>query len=149
MKLIDHSNSDTAFELMQLFHASYAIEAQLLKAVDFPPLKRKLNEFIDSENDFYGYLKNDELAGAVEIRHHKEYIHLQSLVVNPDHFRQGIAGKMMDFILQQFGDERLLVETGVDNLPAKNLYLKYGFELIHEWDTDHGVRKIRLERKSV
>ena len=39
-----------------------------------------------------------------------------------------------------------MVETGVENEPAILLYKKFGFKEVKQWDTDHGIRKIRLER---
>lgn len=130
-----------------VFQVSYAVEAKILKAVDFPPLKRPLEKYIDTDTEFYGYLLNDEIVAVAELRFHPDFIHIQSLVVHPDHFRKGIASQMMDFILNSFADcPRFMVETGVDNKPASDLYRKFGFYEIHQWDTDHGVRKIRFEK---
>lgn len=132
--------------MQKVFLASYAIEAELLKATDFPPLKRPLADYINSKNDFFGFMKGDEITGVVEIKHHEDYTHIQSLVVHPDHFRQGIAKQLMEFVLSEFGKKLLMVETGVDNGPAIRLYEKFDFEEVHQWDTYHGVRKIRLEK---
>jgi hypothetical protein len=36
------------------------------------------------------------------------------------------------------------VETGLANGPATALYQAFGFKVVRQWDTDHGVRKIRF-----
>ncbi|MEJ2584117.1 MAG: hypothetical protein P8Z38_03455 [Robiginitalea sp.] len=39
------------------------------------------------------------------------------------------------------------METGLDNGPATALYRKFGFREILQYDTDHGVRKVRFEKR--
>jgi len=39
------------------------------------------------------------------------------------------------------------VETGLKNEPTTQLYLKLGFREVYQYDTDHGVRKVRFEKK--
>ncbi len=144
---LNNSQPAIAKEIRNVFQASYAVEAEILKAEDFPPLKRPLEKYIDIDTEFYGYLLNDEIVAVAELRFHLDFIHIQSLVVHPDHFRKGIASQMMNFILDSFADcPRFMVETGVDNKPASDLYKKFGFHEVHQWDTDHGVRKIRFEK---
>ncbi len=101
---------------------------------------------MNSQNQFLGYFKDAELAGVVEIDRNDLEIHIQSLVVHPDFFRQGIGRQLMDHVLKTFDTKRFTVETGVDNGPACALYLKLGFEEVEQYDTDHGVRKVRFER---
>jgi hypothetical protein len=54
---INQKDQKTAETIRSVFQASYAIEAKLLKATDFPPLKRTLKEYLESENAFYGFYK--------------------------------------------------------------------------------------------
>jgi ribosomal protein S18 acetylase RimI-like enzyme len=141
-KEIDISN-----KIRSVFQVSYAVEAKLLNATDFPPLKRSLESYLKSDNEFFGYLKNKELAGVIEINHNKDFTHIQSLVVNPKFFRQGIARKLMEFVLDSFDSKLFVVETGVENGPATELYRKFDFIEVKQWDTNHGVRKIKFEKK--
>ncbi|MGH1385650.1 GNAT family N-acetyltransferase [Kordia sp.] len=147
IKKLQHTNKETATEIRSVFQVSYAVEAKLLKAIDFPPLKRPLESFIHSDNIFFGYIKNNELAAVVEIHHTVKQTHIQSLVVAPKFFRQGIASQLMEFVFNTFDSNLFMVETGVDNGPATTLYLKFGFKEVKQWDTDHGIRKIRFERR--
>ena len=120
----------------------------MLNATDFPPLKRSLENYIISDNEFFGFLKNHELGGVIEIDHSTNSTHIQSLVVSPKFFRQGIAGKLIKFVINSFNSELFTVETGVKNKPATELYKKYNFKEVKQWNTNHGVRKILFERKT-
>jgi len=146
---LQNKNLEVAKNIRTVFQASYAIEAKLLNAIDFPPLKRSLQSYITSDNDFFGYLKKHELAGIVEIKHYYSFTHIQSLVVDPLFFRQGTAQELMEFVLNSYTVKPFIVETGIKNLPAIKLYKKFNFNEIKQWDTDHGVRKVRLERKAI
>ena len=147
IKKLKHTNTKVATEIRSVFQVSYAVEAELLKAVDFPPLKRPLESFINSDTQFFGYLKEEELVGVVEINHTADFTHIQSLVVAPKFFRQGIAKQLMKFVFDTFDSNLFIVETGVDNGPATTLYLKSGFKEVKQWDTDHGIRKVKFERR--
>ena len=59
---LDHKNKLIAAQIRAVFQVSYRVEAALLKAVIFPPLQRSLKDFMHSETEFYGFLKEQELA---------------------------------------------------------------------------------------
>lgn len=147
IKKLLHTKTNIAQDIRQLFQESYAVEAELLNAIDFPPLKRPLEDFMSSANTFYGYFKNDELAGAIEISDKLDFIHIQSLVVKPSHFRNGIGRQLMQFAMDTHLSKLYIVETGVANLPVVKLYETLGFIEIDQWDTDHNVRKVRFEKR--
>jgi ribosomal protein S18 acetylase RimI-like enzyme len=142
-----NSQLETAQKIQSIFQASYKIEAELLNATDFPPLKRPLEDYIKCDHDFLGYFKNGELAAVIEIIDKNKYIHIRSLVVHPSFFRQGIARKLMEYALNNYETDLFVVETGVDNEPASKLYLKLGFIEVQQWDTDFGIRKVKFELK--
>jgi len=145
IKRLQNKNLNIAEKIRSVFQVSYAVEAKLLNAIDFPPLKRRLESYVECDNDFFGYLEDQDLAGVVEINHNDDFTHVQSLVVDPKFFRQGIAQKLMRFILNSYDTKLFIVETGVENKPAIALYEKFGFIEVKQWDTNHGVRKIKLE----
>jgi len=145
---LKNKNPEIAIKIRSVFQASYAIEAKLLNAIDFPPLKRPLESYIESNNDFIGYIKNEELAAVIEIDQNNKHTHIQSLVVHPNFFRQGIARKLMEFVLNFYNSNTFMVETGVENEPASLLYKKLGFKEVKQWDTIYGIRKIRFERRA-
>ena len=127
---LQNKDIDISNKIRSVFQLSYAVEAKLLNATDFPPLKRGLESYLKSDNDFFGYLKNQEIAGIVEINHNDSFTHIQSLVVNPKFFRQGIGRKLMEFVINSFDSKLFIVETGVENGPATLLYKKIGFQKV-------------------
>lgn len=147
IKKLNHTNSGIAKNIYTVFQASYAVEAQLLKATHFPPLQRSLESFVKSDHAFLGYLKKGELGGVIEVNTKGTITHIQSLVVHPKFFKQGIAKALLEFVFNAYDSELFTVETGVENGPATQLYQKFGFTEVKQWDTDHGVRKIRFEKR--
>lgn len=147
VKRLQNKDIEVSKNIRSVFQLSYKIEARLLNATDFPPLKRPLKSFINSETAFFGYIKDKELAGVIEINHNHNFTHINSLVVAPRFFRQGIAKELMEFVFNKFDSNLFVVETGLENEPAIELYKKFNFEEVKQWDTNHGVRKIKFERR--
>ena len=145
---LKNSNLETAKKMRLIFQASYKVEAKLLNATNFPPLKRPLENYTESNTEFYGYSTNKVLAAVVEIDTNNDYLLIRSLVVHPNFFRQGIAGKLLTFIFETFKSNLFVVETGLENGPATKLYEKFGFVEVHQWDTNHGIRKIKFEKRT-
>ncbi len=148
IKRLRNDNLETAKEIRSIFQASYKIEAELLNATDFPPLKRPLEKYRNTNTVFFGFFKNQELAGVVEVENNNIFTSINSLVVHPRFFRQGVANGLMKHVLQFFDSKLFVVETGLGNIPAIKLYERFGFKVVDQWDTDHGVRKVKLERSS-
>lgn len=146
IKILDHENSEIAEKIYTLFQVSYAIEAKLLEAKVFPPLNRTVSDFIKSDTSFFGHWQDDKLVGAIELRPEDRSFHICSLVVDPDYFRQGIAGKLINFIFNLLEDNPITVETGLANRPAVALYESFGFKEVKQYVTDHGIRKVRFLR---
>ena len=147
IKKLKNSDLEMAKKIRGIFQASYKIEAKLLNATNFPPLKRPLENYIASKTEFYGYLENEELAAVVEIDRNPNYILIRSLVVQPIYFRQGIASALITFVFKNYKSDLFIVETGLANGPASKLYEKFGFIAMHQWDTDHGIRKVKFEKR--
>lgn len=147
IKRLSNKEPETANSIYSVFQVSYAVEAKLLRATNFPPLQRKPEGFINSDNDFFGYFQDQELAAVIEIDHKEDSTHIQSLVVDPKFFRQGIGRKLVEFVFDIYKTNLFTVETGAENGPATQLYRKYGFIEIKQYETDHGIRKVRFEKR--
>jgi len=145
---LQNNEIEISKRIRSVFQASYKVEAKLLNATDFPPLKRPLENYMKSNTFFFGYLKNEDIAGVIEIDHNNDHTLIRSLVVDPTFFRQGIAKKLMKFVLNTFDSKLFVVETGLENGPATKLYETFGFVEVKQWDTNHGVRKIKFERRT-
>ena len=103
---INNKENKIAEEIRAIFQVSYAVEAEMLKAVDFPPLKRTVAQFLNSNSEFYAYYLIENIAGVIEIENHKNLTHIQSLVVYPRYFRRGIARKLVSFILSTYNSKK-------------------------------------------
>ena len=147
IRKLDHQKVDVAQDIRQVFQASYSVEAELLGATDFPPLKRPLQGFTESDNEFYGYFQEGKLGGLVEVVPGASSTHIQSLVVHPRFFRKGIGSALVSFVLNTYTCPVFTVETGLKNGPAIALYRKFGFAESGQYDTDHGVRKIQFKKR--
>lgn len=141
---------NTEIEISMLIHTvfqlSYAIEAKLLNVNDFPPLRRPMESYLNSTNTFFGYFVNGELAGVIEVEHTYKHVDINSLVVHPLFFRQGIGRKLLEFTFKEYQNTSFIVETGIQNHPAVELYKKVGFKEIKQWNTDFGVRKVMFKK---
>ena len=143
---INNKRNKIAKEIRDIFQASYTVEAEMLKAIDFPPLKRTISQFLNSNSEFYAYYLNQNIAGVIEIKSNQDLTHIQSLVVYPKYFRKGIGRKLVQFILDTYKSSIFTVETGLDNYPAIKLYRSFDFEEQDQWNTNHGVRKVRFKK---
>ena len=142
---INNKKKKIAKEIRAIFQVSYAVEASILKVVDFPPLKRTVSEFLNSDSEFYAYYLIKNIAGVIEIENHEDLTHIQSLVVYPRYFRNRIGSKLVQFILDTYKSRIFTVETGLDNRPAIKLYKNFDFQEQYQWDTNHGVRKVKFK----
>tara|TARA_R110002167_G_scaffold58047_16_gene164816 strand:+ start:449 stop:898 length:450 start_codon:yes stop_codon:yes gene_type:complete len=141
---LDHYNRAISEKIHTVFQASYAVEAKLLDAIEFPPLQRSIDHLVQSQTEFYGIGKADGLSAVIEIKVKVDSVHIQSLVVDPDYFRRGMAKMLVAFVLQTHTTNSFTVETGVANLPAIALYKSFAFVETHQYDTDHGIRKVHF-----
>ena len=146
IKKLAHREQQVAKQIQRLFRVSYAVEAELLGASVFPPLERQLQSYMQSDNAFYGYFSEGNLAAAAEIDAGTDATHIQSLVVHPDYFRRGIGSALVNFVFKTYPAKVFTVETGAANKPATELYLKCGFKELYQYETDHGIRKVRFEK---
>ena len=144
---INNKVNKIAEEIRAIFQVSYTVEAKMLKAVDFPPLKRTVSQFLESDSEFYAYYLTRNIAGVIEIDNDQNITHIQSLVVDPKYFRKGIGRKLVQFTLDTYRSKLFTVETGIDNQPAIKLYTSFGFQELKQWDTNHRIRKVRFEKR--
>ena len=82
---LEHSDQLVAESIYNIFQLSYKVEAEILGVSQFPPLNRKISDFMKSENLFYAYKIKNKILGVVEIEN-KDSVHIQSLVVDPVFF---------------------------------------------------------------
>ena len=145
---LEHSSEKIAEQIFTVFQNSYKIEAQLIGALDFPPLSRSTKDIQNSTTQFYGFIENNCLAGVIEIVIENKRLEIDSLTVNTHYFRKGIAHKLIDYVLTIMAVSEAMVETAVANLPAINLYKKHGFVEFKRWTPSHGIEKLTMFTKT-
>ena len=146
-KPLNNHKKNIAQKLYEIWQESYIIEKEIIGAKIFPPLDRTISDFIKSKHSFYSYIEKNNLLGVIEIDCRANSIHIQSLVVSPNHFRKGIASKLIDKVFTLHKSLLYTVETGNDNDPAKKLYKSKGFRKVKVCMTEFGVKKIKFEKK--
>ena len=144
---MNNKDEELSCQIREVFQASYRIEAELLGVIDFPPLKRKMIDFINSDTEFYGSWIDGKIVAIVEVKPSDKHTDIHSLVVHPEHFRQGHGKRLIQFVLKTLDSEVYTVETGLKNEPAIKLYTELGFVEQEQWDTDFGVRKVKFIKK--
>ena len=78
---INNKENKIAKEIHAILQASYTVEADILKAIEFPPLRRTASQILNSNSKFYAYCIAKRIAGVIEIKKYKDLTHIQSLVV--------------------------------------------------------------------
>ena len=126
-------------------HQAYSVEAELLGIKDFFPLKKTVEDIVRSQNQFYGYFLDNELAGVLELEEIDGQSSLiASMVVHPQYFRKGIASQLLKSLLETHKKD-LLVSTAKDNLPAVTLYQKHGFKQTHSELLPDGLELVKMK----
>ena len=143
---ITHAIPKQAQDIRRIFQISYIVEAKLLGATYFPPLHRPLEQFINCTNDFFGYYEKNTLVAVIEMKHEKDHMHIQSLVVDPAYFRRGIASTLIKYVLAHYDKNIFTVETGRDNPPARRLYESFGFVLQKTYTAAENIVKVRYQK---
>jgi len=151
IKEIDLRNSSLAAELFALQTAAYLVEAELIDFYDIPPLKETLEDLILCGETFLGYFQEEGvLAGAASYTISENELTICRMTVHPRYFRQGIARKLLRAIEESHSQiSFVLVSTGADNMPAKNLYLQNGFELTEDTEAAPGFFISHFEKRMV
>lgn len=129
VELLDHRDREVAERIHVIQVAAYEQEAHLLGAVNFPPLRRKIEDIERSADCFLGARLDSMVVGAIAIAGLEPAGELQisSLVVLPQFHRRGVGRALLGAVISRFGDQSLTVSTGTLNQPALKLYAKFGF----------------------
>jgi len=146
---LENLNEEVANDIFNLFQASYKVEALLIGANDFPPLSRGTKDIISSKTQFFGFYLNKKLAGIIELSIEDGRLDIDSLTVSPLYFKKGIAGKLINYAINEFNYSLIVVETAVANMPAINLYKKHGFVEFKRWTPSHGIEKLAMSIKRI
>lgn len=141
---LSHTSALEAQEIFHVFQKSYKVEADLVGVSNFPPLSRTVDNIQQSNTLFFGFYCQEQLAAVIEISNENSKLHINSLTVLPTFFRQGIASKLINHVLQSYQFIRATVETAVVNEPAIALYERHGFVEYKQYTPSHGIPKVAM-----
>lgn len=128
IKKIDITDSVLALDVLKVQIPSYMEEAKMINFFEIPPLKDTVDTLRQCEETFFGYYVDGELCGAISLKAEGAVMDIHRLIVHPNHFRKGIAKKLLNFIENNIaGIDSIIVSTGSKNEPAINFYEKNGF----------------------
>ncbi|MDF2679277.1 MAG: family N-acetyltransferase [Brevibacillus sp.] len=123
------TSRETATRMWQLQQAAYRVEAELIGWGDLPPLRETVEQLMESEETFVAFLEEGELAGALSYQKIGDQLDIYKLIVDPKHFRKGIARQLLIHLENSYSDVKsIVVSTGARNEPAVQLYLRQGYE---------------------
>ena len=92
-------------------------------------------DIIDLENSKKRivYKEENQEIGEIIIEDVIDVINIVDVSVKEENIRQGIASKMFDYLFDMYRlrSIRFMLEVRKDNLPAINLYKKFGFRQIY------------------
>jgi ribosomal protein S18 acetylase RimI-like enzyme len=149
IRALDLGDRGTVDAIVALQRASYRIEADLLGARTLPALTESPRRLRGSGEDFLGAYEGERLVGAVSWKRDGPLLDIHRLVVHPDRFRRGIAGRLLTALDEhEVGVERTVVATGAANPPARRLYERHGFTAVEERVAGGAIGIVIYERRS-
>jgi ribosomal protein S18 acetylase RimI-like enzyme len=134
--LLDHRQPGVARRIHAVLIPAYEQEAALLQATHFAPLDRTAQDIVTSLDCYLGAFRGDRLVGVAALAPDDDpgQIQITTLIVHPQHQRQGTATALMAAVLAQAPDAVFSVATGAKNAPALALYRALGF-VEYRWGT--------------
>ncbi len=147
IKQFDIRLPKNAEKLLEIQMPAYKVEAEIIGYDDIPPLKDTVNTLKQCGETFFGYYFNEELCAAISLKVIDNEVDIHRLIVHPDHFRKGIAQKLLTFIERQFDKRIIIVATGSKNKPAITLYKKNGFRITKEVQINEHLSLTYFEKK--
>lgn len=147
LKNINHRNEEAAKAIQRIQQPAYMIEAAMMGFDGIPQLTETLQELQGCDEVFCGYYEEEMLLGFISYKKERGVLDIHRLVVDPDHFRKGIARRLMTFIMETFKDMDFTVSTGKANLPALNLYKNFGFIETDDFEVAPDIFCTLLEKK--
>jgi ribosomal protein S18 acetylase RimI-like enzyme len=114
--------------LLDLQHAAYTVEAQIIGDDRIPPLHETSDDLLALPLTWLGAFDDEgRLVGAVAWARTSDEVDLDRLIVHPGAHRQGIGRTLVKEVVARAGARRVVVSTGRDNVPARALYEGLGF----------------------
>ena len=102
------------------------------ESVPIPWSKNSIEEEMNNMLAYFIVAKDDEkVVGFAMCWFIMDECHIGNIAVTPSYRKQGVASLLLDELLskcKEHGTTYILLEVRASNIPAQNLYKKYGFE---------------------
>ncbi|MFC7373356.1 GNAT family N-acetyltransferase [Fictibacillus iocasae] len=147
IKKIDINNRKKAQEVLNVQIPSYNMEAKIIGTYEIPPLKDTVDKLQQCGETFFGYYSQDKLCGAISFKIENNEMDIHRLIVDPKHFRKGIAQKLLEIAEAQKGIESIKVSTGSKNTPAVRFYIKNRYQKVNEVKVNELISLTHFEKK--
>lgn len=135
--LTDDAQVEQLWYLQQL---SYRIEAQWNGFQVIPPLMDTVITLRNCGEIFYADFEEGEMIGAVSYKKDQETVTVCRMMVHPEHFLKGVAGRLLQLVEEAEPDIAMFkVVTESKNLPAVKLYTKYGYKAMDRKEAALGI----------
>ncbi|MBM7693844.1 ribosomal protein S18 acetylase RimI-like enzyme [Peribacillus deserti] len=145
IKIIAHTEIQNAEEILRIQIPAYKKEAELIGFNGIPQLKDQIHDIQQSREIFAGFYENRALCGFVSYEVKEDILDICRLVVHPEHFLKGIAGKLIQYVMESNSHlQKVSVSTGTLNTPAMNLYKKMGFNPMSTTEIAKGITVTHL-----
>lgn len=145
IEALDLEASGCRAQLLALWRRAYQVEANLIGAHDFPPLRVSLESLVTRPGRFYGITQDGRLVGAIEVEElGPQARQIAALVVEPDCARRGIGRRLVEFVLE-VEPGRIVVSTSAANAPALALYRAVGFRQTTTSVSPEGIELCSME----
>ncbi|GAA1148895.1 hypothetical protein GCM10009630_54190 [Kribbella jejuensis] len=146
---LDVTDHELATRLLEIQHAAYAVEAELIGFDGIPPLQEDLHELMASTEHWLGRYDGSHLVGAVAYELPDERtVEISRLIVDPKHARRGHGRALLDHLDELEPRPVSEVSTGAANTPAVNLYLSRGYTKTADVEVAPGIYITRFRRGS-
>jgi ribosomal protein S18 acetylase RimI-like enzyme len=132
--------------VLEVQHAAYAIEAELIGYPQLPPAHETLAALQATREELWLCEEGGAVVGVVGLEQHARELVIARLFVAPSAFRRGIGSALVEHALGQARGRRVRVGTGARNAPALSLYGRYGFRRLDEREPAQSVGYVELVR---
>jgi ribosomal protein S18 acetylase RimI-like enzyme len=147
VRIVLGSDDAVARRVLEIQHAAYAVEAELVGYDTIPPLHETVTELQSQPLIFLGVSCDRTLAGVLGYRRDGDTVDIDRLAVDPVFFRRGLATRMLRELFARERDaSAFTVSTGLGNQPAVSLYQRFGFRIVGEAEPAPATRVVLLHR---
>ena len=137
-------------QIHALLMVAYALEADRIGCVNFPPLRETIEELRQSADRFLVFKRADRIVGALSFDCSADSVTITRLVVSPSHLRQGIATALLTSLEERIPrGARLSVSTATANSAAVLFYRRHGYAIVRVSASAEGISLTHFAKSKI